>query len=324
VSEGRAANSVLRVAPLVIPAHAIGSGWLNQIGGVGPRAIPLAIAQPIKQAIANGEVVLCWINGEPIALDRLTFDHIIPWSYGGATNSANLLPANLAANCGRGNSPEILRKNKIGWRWVLDEEGRKVRIPDFSQRLVRVYTPEGEAIYWSVPKFNAGGLVLGAAGAAGLAVAIQAGLQWHANDGFHANALGEEAAKAAASYAARYSAKIAVKQLAPKAITLGADAAGVELIGSFAGPIGFVAAVYGAEAVEQGIALARGKTTPVKAAKEFALAPVGFVQDTANLAVAGYKLVSPKHRAIRKTKRKWRSLNFVPDLKRPDPSEASH
>lgn len=308
------------VAGLAIPAHAVGSGWLNQIGGVGPRVIPLNIALPIKDAIAGGEIVICWISGQPILLERLHFDHIIPWSYGGATNFANLLPADAAANFKRGPSLEILRERKIGWKWDLDRKGRSVRVPDRSQRLVRVFTPEGEAVYWSVPNFNLGEFADGAAGAAGLALAIEGAMQWRSGE-FHPEELGEEAAKAAAGYAARYSAKVAVKALAPRAIALGASPAAAEVLGGLAGPIGFVAAVYGAEAIEQGVALARGEVTPAKAAKEFVLAPVGAVKDTADLAVYGYKLVSPRHRAIRKNQHKWRSINFVPDLKRSDPAE---
>jgi hypothetical protein len=87
-----------------------------------------------------------------------------------------------------------------------------------------------------------------------------------------------------------------------------------------AGPVGVVAAIYGAEAVAQGVALARGEVTVATAAKKLALAPYGAVKDTAALAVHGYKLVSPRLRAIRTTHRKWRSVNFVPDLGRPDPA----
>jgi hypothetical protein len=321
MNEQRPANFALPVAGLAIPAHAFGSGWLNQIGGVGPRpAIPLNIAQPIKDAIAGGEIVICWIGGQPILLEGLHFDHIIPWSYGGATNAANLLPADAFANRSRSNSLDLLRERKIGWKWDLDKNGRRVRVPDWSQRLVCVVTPEGEAVYWSVPKFDLGEFAVGAAGTAVLAVAIEGAMQWRSGE-FRPDELGEEAAKAAAGYAARYSAKIAVKALAPRAIALGAGPAGVELLGSLAGPIGFVAAIYGAEAIEQGVALARGEVTPAKAAKRFALAPVGAVKDTADLAVYGYKLVSPRHRAIRKNQRRWQSINFIPDLKRSDPAE---
>lgn len=319
MNERRPADSVRRVPGIAIPAHAFGSGWLDQIGGVGPRVIPLNIALPIKDAIAAGEIVICWISGEPIVLERLHFDHIIPWSYGGATNFANLLPADAVANMSRGNSLDVLRDRKIGWKWDLDQYGRRVRVPDGSQRLVHVVTHEGEAFYWSVPKFNLGEFAVGAAGAAGVAVAIGGAMQWRTGE-FRPNELAEEAAKAAAGYSARYSAKIAVKALAPRGINL-VGPSGVELLGRLAGPIGLGAAIYGAEAIEQGVALARGKVTPAKAAKAFALAPIGAVKDTADLAVHGYKLVSPRHRAIRKAQRKWRSINFIPDLKRSDPAE---
>lgn len=315
----RPADFVRRVPGVAIPAHAFGSGWLDQIGGVGYRIIPLDIALPIKDAIAAGEIVICWISGEPILLERLHFDHIIPFSYGGATNFANLLPADAAANWSRSNSLDVLRDRKIGWKWDLDKYGRRVRVPGGSQRLVHVVTHQGEAFYWSVPKFNLGELAVGAAGAAGVAVAIEGAMQWRTGE-FCPDELAEEAAKAAAAYSARYSAKIAVKALAPRAINL-VGPAGVELLGRFAGPIGFLAATYGAEAIEQGVALARGEVTPARAARTFALAPVGAAKDTADLAVYGYKLVSPRHRAIRQSQRKWRSINFIPDLKRSDPAE---
>jgi hypothetical protein len=320
MSERRPSGVVPRAASLVVPAHAFGSGWLNQSGGVGVRTIPLDIARPIKDAIDAGEIVFCWISGQPILQYRLDFDHIIPWSYSGATNAANLLPASATANRSRGASLEVLREKRIGWKWDLDRHGQRVRVPDESQRLVRVFTPEGEAVYWSVPKFDVRGLALGAAGAAGLALSVEGALQWRAGD-FRPDDLGEEAAKAAAAYAARYSAKIAVKSFAPRAVALGVGPAGVELLGGLAGPIGLIAAIYGAEAIEQGVALARGKVIPAKAAKNFALAPVGAVKDTADLAVYGYKLVSPRHRTIRKSQRKWRTISFVRDLKRPDPAE---
>jgi hypothetical protein len=320
VNRRRLAKLVDSVAGLAVPAPAFGSGWLDKIGGVGARAIPLDIALPIKGAIARGEIRPCWITGQPIQLEQLSFDHIIPFSYGGATNSANLLPAGKVANCGRGNSLKVLWERKIGWKWDLDGKGLRVRVPDQSQRLVRVFTSEGEAVYCSVPVFDLGQFAVGAAGSAGLAVGIQGAMQWHTGE-FQPDRLGEEAAKAAAGYAARYSAKIAVKALAPRAIALGASPAGVELLGSLAGPIGLVAAIYAAEAIGQGVALARGKVTAAKAAKAFALAPISAVKDAAGLAEYGYKLVSPRHRAIRKSQRKWRSINFVPDLKRPDPAE---
>lgn len=316
MNDRRPTDFVRRVPGFVVPAHAFGSGWLDQIGGVGPRVIPLDIALPIKGAIAAGEPVYCWINREPILLGQLHFDHVIPYSYGGATNAANLLPSNAAANMSRGNRLEILQERKIGWKW--DEQNPRVRVPDASQRLVRVVTQEGEVVYWSVPKFEVGEFAVGAAGAVGLAVAIEGAMQWRRGE-FRPDDLGEQAAKAAAGYCARYSTKIGVKALAPRAIALGVDAAGVRGLGSLAGPIGLVAAIYGAEAVAQCVALARGKVTLAKAAKEFTLAPFGAVKDTADLAVHGYKLVSPKHRAIRKTQRKWRSINFVPDLERSDP-----
>jgi hypothetical protein len=314
MDDRRAADFVLRVPSIAVPARAFGSGWLDLIGGVGPHVIPLKIAQPIKDAIAAGETVICWISGEQILLGRLHLDHVIPYSYGGATNLANLLPADAVANMSRGNSLDVLRDRKIGWKWDLDRNGRRVRVPDGSQRLVRVVTADGEAVYWSVPKFNVGEFAVGAAGSAGIAVALGGAMQWRAGE-FRPDDLAEEAAKAAAGYSARYSAKVAVKSLAPRAISL-VGPAGVERLGAFAGPIGLVAAIYGAEAIEQGVALARGKVTPAKAARSFALAPIGAVKDTADLAVYGYKLVSPRHRAIRKNQRKWRSINFIPDLKR--------
>ena len=320
MNERRLAEFVDPVSGLAIPAPAVGSGWLNRIGGVGDRVIPVNIASPIKEAIARGEIRNCWITGQPIQLEQLTFDHVIPYSYGGATNSANLLPASRLANCGRGNSLEVLWERKIGWKWDLDGNGLPVRVPDQSQRLVRVFTREGEAVYWSVPVFDLSEFAVGAAGSAGLAVVIRGAMQWHTGE-FRPDELGEEAAKAAAGYSARYSAKIAVEALAPRAIVLGASPAVIERLGSLAGPIGLVAAIYGVEAIEQGIAVARGKVTPAKAAKAFALAPIGVMKDTADLAEYGYKLVSPRHRAIRKHQRRWRSVNFVPDLKRPDPAE---
>jgi hypothetical protein len=173
-------------------------------------------------------------------------------------------------------------------------------------------------VYWSVPKFDVGELAVGAVSASAFAVTVEGAMQWRAGE-FHADELAEEAPKAAAGYAARYSAKIAVKALAPRAMPF-VGQAGAEMLGGLAGPVGFVAAIYGAEAIEQGFALARGKVTPAKAAKEFALAPIGAVKDTADLAVQGYKLVSPKHRAIRRNRGKWRSINFIPDLQRPDPA----
>lgn len=326
--ERRSSKLVPVVAGLSVPAYAFGSGVLDLIGGIGPRAIPIDIATPTKAAIAAGDTVLCWITDQPIVLEwphpnGLTFDHVIPWSYGGATDAANLLPAGSRANCGRGNKLDVLQERGIGWKWGRDAQGNWTRFPDSSQRLVRVVTPEGEAMFWSVPKFHGGQLAVGVVGAAGLAVVISGGIQFAATREIHVDALGVEAGKAAAGYAARYSAKIAVKQLAPKAIVLGTDAAGVQLIGSFAGPVGFAAAVYAVEAVEQGVAVARGETTLRMAAKEFALAPVGLAKDTAELAVNAYRLVSPKRRAIRKMQRKWRSINFVPDLERPDPFEVA-
>jgi hypothetical protein len=307
-----------QIPAFVLPAHAVASGWLDQIGPVGPRALPIGLAAPIKEAIAAGEPVYCWITGQQI--QTLHFDHVIPWSYGGANLPANLLPAEAAANCTRGNSLELLRERQIGWRWDLDQHGVRVRVPDSSQRLVRVLSPEGEVQYWSVPKFNSGELAVGVAGAAVLALAIEGGLQWRRGE-FRTDDLAEEAAKGAAAYAARYSAKVALETLAPRAITLGVTPAGVEMLGSFAGPVGFIAAIYAAEAIEQSVALARRKVTPRMAAREFALAPIGAVKDTAELAVSGYKLISPKHRAIRKTRQKFRSVNFIADLKRPAPDE---
>ena len=303
----------------LVPAHAYGAGWLDQMGGVGYRVIPLDIGRPIKEAIAAGEPVFCWISDKQILDGRLHLDHVIPYSYGGATNFANLLPADAFENMSRGNGLDILVDRKIGWKWDVDQCGRQVRVPDPSQRLVRVATDQGD-IYWSVPKFQVGEFAAGAASAAAVAAAIEGAMQWREGE-FHPDDLAEEAAKAAAGYAARYSAKIAVKALAPHALKLGAGPATAEFIGSLAGPVGFVAAIYGAEAIEQGVALARGKVTPAKAAKNFALAPVGAVKDTADLAVYGYKLVHPKYRAIRRTQQKWRSVNFVPDLKRPEPKQ---
>ena len=49
-------------------------------------------------------------RGEPILLGQLDIDHVIPYSYGGATNRANLLPATSFANRSRRNSLEILRQ----------------------------------------------------------------------------------------------------------------------------------------------------------------------------------------------------------------------
>jgi hypothetical protein len=303
-----------------VPAHAFGSGLLDQMGGVGAHAIPLRLALPIKDAIARGDIVVCWISGQPILAGYLDIDHVIPFSFGGATNSANLRPAGMSANRSRGNTLDLLRERKIGWKWDLDQHGRRVRVPDTSQRLVRVFTQEGEAVYFSVPKFNVGEFAGGAAGSAGLALAIEGAMQWRRRE-FHPDDLGEQAAKAAAGYAASYSAKIGVKALAPRAMALGVDAAGVEALGSLAGPVGFVAAIYAVEAVEQVVALARREVTPGKAATRFVLAPIGVAKDTAGLVVYGYKFVSPRHRAIRTAQRKWRSINFVPDLKRPDPAE---
>ncbi|MDP1821534.1 MAG: HNH endonuclease signature motif containing protein [Acidimicrobiales bacterium] len=311
------------LAPLAagraVPAHAFGSGLLDQMGGVGPRVIPLPIALPIKDAIARGDIVVCWINGQPILVGYLDFDHIIPWSYGGATNAANLLPAGMSANRSRGNNLDLLYERKIGWKWDLDQQGRRVRVPDTSQRLVRVVTQEGEAVYFSVPKFNAGQLATGAAGSAGLALAIEGAMQWRRGE-FRPDDLGEQAAKAAAGYGAGYTAKIGVKALAPKAMTL-VGPGGVQLLSKMAGPVAFVATIYAAEAIKQGVALARGEVTAGKAATRFVLAPVGAVKDTADLVVYGYKSVSPKHRAIRASQQKWRSIAFVPDLKRQDPAE---
>ena len=59
VNERRPADFVRRVPGIAIPTHAFGSGWLDQIGGVGRHAIPLNIAQPIKEAIAAGEIIIC-------------------------------------------------------------------------------------------------------------------------------------------------------------------------------------------------------------------------------------------------------------------------
>lgn len=312
------AGLLQQIPALVLPAQAVASGWLNQIGPVGPRALPIGLAGPIKQAMAAGEPVYCWITGQQI--QTLHFDHVIPWSYGGANLPANLLPAEAAANCSRGNSLELLRERQIGWRWELDQHGVRVRVPDDSQRLVRVLSPEGEYQYWSVPKFNSGELAVGAAGAAVLALAIEGGMQWRRGE-LRPDDLAEEAVKGAAAYAARYSAKVALETFAPRAIALGVTPAGVEMLGSFAGPVGFLAAIYAAEAIEQSVALARRKVTPRTAAREFALAPIGAVKDTAELAVHGYKLISPKHRAIRRTRQKFRSINFIADLKRPGPDE---
>lgn len=305
---------------LAIPAPVIASGWLQQTGGVGYHAIPLVIAQPIREAVLAGEEVVCWIGGQPIVLGRLSFDHIIPYSYGGATNPANLLPADIVANSTRGNRLDLLCERDIGWKWDLDRQGRRVKVPDYSQRLIRVVTPEGEAVYWSVPKFDTGQLAFGVAASMGVAVAIEGAMQWHAGE-LRPVDLGTEAGKAAAAYAARYSAKFAVKNLAPRAITFGATPATAELLGSLAGPVGLVAAIYAVEAVEQTVALARRKVDPGQAAKNFVLAPVGAVKDTAELARLGYDLVSPKRRAVRRTRQKWQSITFIPDLNRPDPGE---
>jgi hypothetical protein len=316
-NEPQPAEFVRRVPGFVIPAHAFASGWLDQIGGVGPRVIPLDVALPVKGAIADGEAVFCWINGEPIVVGQLHFDHVIPYSFGGATNAENLLPSNGSANMSRGNSLEILRDRKIGWKW--DEHDPRVRVPDRSQRLVRVVTPEAEAVYWSVPKFQLGELAAGAAAAAGLALAIEGALQWRTGE-FRPDDLGEQGAKALAGYCARYTAKIGVRTLGPRAIALGANAAGVRLLSTLAGPIGLIAATYGAEAVAQCIALARGKVSLREAAKEFALAPVGAVKDTVEVAVAAARLLARQHRALRETHRKWRSANFLTAGERAEPS----
>lgn len=327
LDERRLADVVGWIPICAIPAHAFGSGWLNQIGGVGAHAIPIDIAKPIRAAIAAGDPVLCWINNQPIVLEwphpnGLTFDHVIPWSYGGATDAANLLPAGALANIQKSNRLDILQERGIGWKWGRDAQGNLARFPDHSQRLVRVTTPDGQDVFWSVPKFHMDKLAIGVAGATGLAIVLSTGIQYGTTREIHVDRLGIEACKAAAGYTARYSAKIAVEQLAPRAIVLGADAARVELLASFAGPVGFVVGIYAVEAVEQGVALVRGQTTPIKAAKAFALAPVVLTQDTASLVRAVYKLVSPKHRSIRKAQQKWRSINFIPDLGRPDPAEA--
>lgn len=316
----RVADLMLRVPSTALPAHAFGSGWLNRMDGVGPRAIPLRIGQPLKDAIARGELVPCWITDEPILAGQLDMDHVIPWSYGGATNEANLLPAAASANRSRGNSLEQVFERNMGWKWDVDEHGRRVRVPDTSQHLVRVVSADGEVVYWSVPKFDVGEFATGAVTAAGFALAIEGAMQWRAGE-FHPDEQAEEAAKAAAGYAARYSAKIAVKALAPRALPF-VGQAGVEMLSGLAGPVAFVAAIYGAEAIEQGFALARGKVTPAKAAKEFVLAPIGAAKDTADLVAYGYRRVSPKHRAYRRSREKWRSINFVPDLQRADPAEA--
>lgn len=57
--------------------------------------------------------------------------------------------------------------------------------------------------------------------------------------------------------------------------------------------------------------LVRLEVAPVKAATTVALAPIGAVEDTADLAAHSYEFVSPEHRV----QRKWRSINFVLDLK---------
>mgnify|MGYP003112969055 FL=1 len=305
-----------RVPGLAVPANAVGSGWLNQMGGVGPRGIPIKIGQPIREAVANGNV-LCWITGQPI--EALDLDHVIPWCYGGASNIANLLPANASANRSRGKSLDLLHERKIGWKWDLDSEGRRVRVPDRSQRLVRVLAEDGEVVYWSVPKFCPGEVAVGAATAAGLAVAIEGVTQWRSGE-FRPADMTEEAAKAAAAYTARYSGKIAVKALAPRAFSL-VGPTGVQVLSKLSGPVGALAAIYGAEAITQGVALKRGQVTLRKAGRDFVLAPVGAVKDAAALAVHVHNIASPRQRAIRRNQEKWQSVSFIRDLNRPDEGE---
>ena len=306
-----------RIPGHVVPARAIGSGWLDQIGGVGNRVIPLDIAVPVRDALADGEVVLCWITNQPI--DRLHFDHIIPYSYGGATNAANLLPSEAAANMSRGNSIDLPYERRLGWKWDVDGHGRRVRVPDESQRLVRVLTRDGEYVYWSVPKFNVAQAARGAAVAAGLALAIEVAVQRRRGE-FHPADMTEEAAKAAAAYTARYSGKIAVKALAPRAFSL-VGPTGVQVLSKLSGPVGALAAIYGAEAITQGVALKRGEVTLRNAGREFVLAPVGAVKDAAALAVHVHNIASPRQRAIRRNQEKWQSVSFIRDLNRPDEGE---
>ena len=47
----RRVDVVQHAAGQIVPARAFGSGWLNQIGGVGPPRVPPNIAPPTKGSI---------------------------------------------------------------------------------------------------------------------------------------------------------------------------------------------------------------------------------------------------------------------------------
>lgn len=302
---------------LVIPADVVANGLLTLIR-YGPRVPwPPAVKEAIiAEALRQG----CWLSGQPITqrmIDDLMLhlDHVIPWSYGGSNSIENLRAAISSYNMKRGNSLEEVVDAGFGFK-----DTPHGRVPDYTQRLIQVGTdPEnGLPLYWSVPRFDLARLAGGTAGAAGLAALFDVGFQVaggarHYRD-LDTAQLAEAAAVGGAAYAARFGGKFAVQRLAPHAVRLGVSAGGVEAVAALAGPIGFVAGIYAAELVEQSVALGKGKVSVGRAAKNVALAPISFVTDTADLAVAGLKAVSPKHRTRRKYRRKVASLNFTSDL----------
>jgi hypothetical protein len=302
---------------LVIPADIVANGLLTLIR-YGPRVPwPPAVKEAIiAEALRQG----CWLSGQPITqrmIDDLMLhiDHVIPWSYGGSNSLENLRAAIGSYNMKRGNSLEEVVEAGFGFK-----DTPHGRVPDYAQRLIRVGTdPEnGLPLYWSVPRFDVGHFAGGTAGAAGFAALFDLGFQVAGGarrfQDLDTVQLAEAAGVGGATYAARFGGKYAVQRLAPHAVRLGVSAGGVEALGALAGPIGIVVGIYGAELVEQGVALGKGKVGVRRAAKNVALAPVSFVTDTADLAIAGYKAVSPKHRARRKYRRKAASLNFTSNL----------
>lgn len=75
----------------------------------GPRcsahALPRISARPHRRVRAQvlAEESLCWLCGKPgTADDPLTFDHVIPRAFGGATTRANARAAHASCNSSRG------------------------------------------------------------------------------------------------------------------------------------------------------------------------------------------------------------------------------
>lgn len=299
-----AADLLWLLASVAVPVRARASGWLNQMGGVGPRAIPVAIGRRYRDAIANGDDVPCWITNEMIRPGHLDMDHVIPWSFGGASNAANLLPADSSANRSRGCSLDILVERKIGWKWDTDSLGRPVRIPDFSQRLVRVSAREGEALYFSVPRFNRRDLGTGIRASVLFTVATEAATQVVSGE-FRPGDLSEQALRAATAYSVRYATVVGVKNIAPHvALRVGGDAAlAQKLTNTLAEPLAVVFSIVGAEFAGQGFNYMRTGFARKKAEKRVALSralaaakagpPSGETQTAGRGNREGYKRLDP-------------------------------